>query len=92
MAGEEGVAEEPGADAGEAGGEQAEADPAVRAQAQLADTLTTMAGRLVPGACVTVPLLGRKLDAAGIAADPELAPVVRAAVAELVRAVRESRP
>lgn len=46
---------------------------AVHADAALRLTLETMAGHLVQEACVTLPLLGRGLDAAGIAADPALA-------------------
>ena len=56
----------------------------VHAPAQLAEVLTTMNARLVADACVTVPLLGRKLDGAGIAADPALAAGLRTAIAALV--------
>jgi hypothetical protein len=42
-----------------------------------------MAARVVPAARVSVPLLGRNLDAAAIAADPELALMVRGALAAL---------
>ena len=43
-------------------------------------TLTTMSGRVVADASITVPLLGRNLDAVGIAADPELAEMLRRAL------------
>jgi hypothetical protein len=43
---------------------------------------------LVPGASLTVPLDGRRLNAAGIAGDPELATLIRAALGAIVIAVR----
>ncbi len=46
-------------------------------------TLTTMSGRIVPDASITVPLLGKSLDAAGIVATAELAGPLRAALAAL---------
>jgi chromate reductase len=58
------------------------------AHPQLAEVLTTMSAVVVPGAAIAVPLSGRKLDADGIAADPELAPAISAALAALVEAVR----
>jgi chromate reductase, NAD(P)H dehydrogenase (quinone) len=60
---------------------------AVHAQASLVEILTTMAGRVIPEASVTVALMGRKLDAAGIAADAELSQAVGAAIAALVTAI-----
>lgn len=44
-------------------------------------TLTTMSGRVSPDASITLPLLGRNLDAAAIVADGELAGALRAALA-----------
>ena len=61
------------------------------AQASLAETLRTMSTVLVPGASITVPLDGRRLDAAGIAADPALAALLRAALDALVRAADGAR-
>lgn len=58
------------------------------AQASLAETLRTMAAVVVEEASVAVPLRGRGLDAAAIAADPALATVVRGAVEALARVVR----
>lgn len=58
----------------------------VHAPAQLREVLATMNAQLVEAACVTVPLSGRCLDAAAIAADAELAPPLRAAVAALAAA------
>jgi len=61
---------------------------ATHAQAALAETLRTMSARLVDAACVALPLTGRTLDAAGIAADAELARVLSGALEALVREIR----
>ncbi len=53
---------------------------ATSAQAALRLVLTTMSARLVEEASITVPLLGRAVDAAGIAADPELSAPLAAAL------------
>jgi NAD(P)H-dependent FMN reductase len=50
------------------------------AHPQLAETLRTMSTRVIEGASITVPLEGRRLDAAGIAADPALAARLRGAL------------
>ena len=42
------------------------------ADAALRLTLATMSADLIEAASITLPLLGRNLDAAGIAADPDL--------------------
>lgn len=62
------------------------------AQASLAETLRTMSTVLVSGASLTVPLDGRRLDAAGIVGDPELAAVLRSALEALLRSVEGARP
>ncbi len=59
---------------------------ATDAHASLALTLATMAGRVVPEASIVLPLLGRNLDAASIAADAELAAQLRGALEALGRA------
>lgn len=61
------------------------------AQESLAEIVRTMSARLVTEASVAVPLLGRKLAAAGIAADPELAAILRAAIAAFARALESFR-
>jgi NAD(P)H-dependent FMN reductase len=63
---------------------------AIHAQASLVEVLRTMGADIVPGALVTVPLIGRNLDAASISAVPELAVLVRGALSAMVAAV-ESR-
>lgn len=63
---------------------------ASHAQASLAETLRTMSTVLVPGASIDMPLGGRRLGAAAIAADPALATPLRAALEALVGAVRRS--
>ncbi len=55
----------------------------VHAPAQLAEVVSTMSARLVPGASATVALLGRALDGAGVAAEPALASVVRDVIVAL---------
>lgn len=60
----------------------------VHAQAQLREILTTMSARLIEPASITLPLLGRTLDAAGIAADPGLAVELRTAMQAFVEAIR----
>lgn len=64
---------------------------AVQAQAALRLTLETMSARIVEEACVTLPLLGRGLDAAAIAADPDLARLLRHVIAALAEAVDAPR-
>jgi chromate reductase, NAD(P)H dehydrogenase (quinone) len=64
---------------------------ATLAQASLAETLTVISASLVPEACLAVPLAGKKLDAAGIAASPELAGALRSAIAALVHAAEARR-
>ena len=61
---------------------------ATAAQASLALILTTMSARLVEPAGVTLPLLGRPLDAAAIVADAELAAVLTAGLDRFVQAIR----
>jgi len=56
---------------------------AVHAQASLAETLKTMGVVLVPGASATIPLDGRGLDEAGMAADPEVVAVLHVVFAAL---------
>ena len=54
------------------------------AQVSLAETLRTMSAVLVPGASLELARGGRGLDAAGIAADVELAGALRAVVEALI--------
>ncbi len=61
--------------------------PATHAQASLAETLRTMSTRLVTEAFVEVPLRGKKVDAAGIVADPALAEHLRRALATFAGAI-----
>jgi len=60
---------------------------AVVAHAALAETLRTMSTALVPAASIVVPLDGRRLDAAGIAAAPTLAAALRGALDALAGSV-----
>ena len=56
------------------------------AQAALREVLKTMDARLVSEAEVTVPLLGKGLGAAEIAADPEFAALIRSSLQRIVEA------
>lgn len=64
----------------------------VHADAQLREILTTMDARLIEPASITLDLSGpgRSLDAAAIAADPELSAQLREALKHLGEAVRAS--
>lgn len=55
------------------------------AQPQLMETLRVMSARVVDDACLTVPVAGRGLDAAGIVADAVLSMKLRAAIDSLLR-------
>lgn len=63
---------------------------ATHAKAQLLEVLTTMNGQVVISASIDLPLMGRGLDACGIATDVELAAILRGAVAELVRKIKST--
>jgi chromate reductase len=62
---------------------------ATHAQAALRETVTTMSGRLVPEACIDVPLLGRGMDEHVIAADPDLSAAIRAALETFRKGIDE---
>ena len=57
----------------------------------LVETLRTMSTNVVPEASIVVPLDGHRLDAAGIAADPALAALLRSALEALAAAASASR-
>ncbi len=60
---------------------------ATHAQAALIEILTTMAGRVIPKASISLPLMGKKLDVAGIIADQELASELKKAIEEFNYAI-----
>jgi len=60
---------------------------ATHALASLTETLTMMAARIVPEASIAVPLPGRALPEGGIAADDEIADMLRRATASLALAI-----
>ena len=60
------------------------------AHPQLAETLRTMGALVVEEASVSLPISGRGLDAAGIAADAELAQRLRGALEALVAIIPRS--
>jgi chromate reductase len=61
----------------------------VIAPVQLREILVTMNARFVSEASVTIPVPGGGGDADAIVADPELSAIVRGALAELVRVIRD---
>jgi chromate reductase, NAD(P)H dehydrogenase (quinone) len=63
----------------------------IHAQAALTEIVTVMSGRIVPEACLAVPLPGRRLDAAGIVADPELSSQIQVAIVAFATAIAEFR-
>jgi chromate reductase, NAD(P)H dehydrogenase (quinone) len=62
---------------------------AVDAPAQLRLILSTMSARLIDAASLTLPLLGRSLDAKEIVADASLAAPLRDALEAFVEAIRK---
>ena len=60
---------------------------ATHADASIRLVLKTMAAQVADEASITLPLLGRGLDAAGIVADEELAVRLRKALADFVAAI-----
>jgi len=50
-----------------------------------------MAGRIVPEASITVSLLGKNLDAAGIVADPEISSTLQAAIISFANSIERSQ-
>jgi chromate reductase len=61
---------------------------AIHAQGHLREILATMSARLIDSASITVPLMGRNLDAAGILADAELSAQLQCALARFVAEIR----
>lgn len=61
------------------------------AQDQLREVLSTMSARLVEAASITLPLHGRGLDAAGVAADPALSAQLASAMQAFAGAIGSGR-
>jgi len=61
----------------------------VYAPEQLRETLTTMNARFVGAASIAVPVSGARASASSIAADPELAPMLRGALGAFVSAIED---
>ncbi|MGA0600579.1 NADPH-dependent FMN reductase [Caulobacter sp. KR2-114] len=61
------------------------------AQAQMRETLKTMSANIVDAGSIDLPLMGRGLDGAGVAADPALAGALRQALAAFGQAIAASR-
>jgi chromate reductase len=61
---------------------------ATHAQASLIEIVTVMTGRIVLEASITVPLLGKNLDAVGITLDPEISRELQGAIAAFAKAIK----
>jgi chromate reductase len=61
---------------------------AIHAQGHLREILATMLARLIDSASITLPLMGRNLDAAGILADAELSAQLQGALVAFVAEIR----
>lgn len=57
------------------------------ADGQLRLILRTMSARLIEEASITLPMLGKDLDAEALAADPALSPILRQAIADFIAAM-----
>jgi chromate reductase, NAD(P)H dehydrogenase (quinone) len=64
---------------------------AIHAQASLTEIVTTMAGRIVPEASITVSLLGKNLDAGGIIANSKISSEVQNALVAFAIAIEQFR-
>lgn len=64
---------------------------AIHAQASLTEIVTTMAGRIVPEASITISLLGKNLDATGIVDDTEISSKLQAAIVAFATAIEHFR-
>jgi chromate reductase, NAD(P)H dehydrogenase (quinone) len=63
---------------------------ATHAQASLIEIMTTMAGKIIPQASISVSLLGKNLDPAGIIANSEVSDQLQAAMIAFVTAIEQS--
>jgi NAD(P)H-dependent FMN reductase len=61
----------------------------VHADAALREVLTVMSATLIQDACIAIQMRGSQLDESGIANDDERAPVIRRALAALLKEVRK---
>jgi NAD(P)H-dependent FMN reductase len=61
------------------------------AQTALRLVLTTMSARLIDEASISVDLLSKRLDVEGIAASPELAPLIQSSLRTFAAAIRAQR-
>ncbi len=65
---------------------------ATHAWVSLRETLTVISARVIVAASITIPLDGRRLDAAGIAGDAALSAALRFALDALAQAVSDAIP
>jgi len=68
------------------------ASPAsTHAEASLLETLRVMTATIIEDACIRVPLMGRKLDAAGIVADPQLSQLLMQNLSVFAKGIETTR-
>jgi len=65
---------------------------AIHAQASLTEIVKTMSGKIIPEASITVSLLGKNLDAAGIIADSEISSKLQSAIVVFATAIEQLHP
>ena len=64
---------------------------ATHAQASLRETLQVMSAMIIDEASISLPILGSKLDEAGMTTHPEIARLIRNALGELQAALQRTR-
>jgi len=64
---------------------------AIYAISSLTETLTVMMANIIAEASVTVPVQGKKLDEAGMIANPEVSRILRSTLAAFARAIKDSQ-
>ncbi len=64
---------------------------AIYAISSLTETLTVMMANIIAEASVTVPVQGKKLDEAGMIANPEVSRILRSAIIAFARSINDSQ-
>lgn len=64
---------------------------ATYAMSSLTETLSVMMANMITEASVTVPVQGKKLDEAGMIANPEVSSILRSAIVAFARSIEDSQ-
>ena len=67
------------------------APASTHAEASLLETLRVMTATIITDACIRVPLMGRRLDAAGIVADPQLSQLLTQNLSVFAKGIETTR-